>query len=285
MGKAKSEVEYTYLYNGAVTLAFNHGSHRYTVNGVFVPSVTGITNVSGKEALTYWAANMAAQYVEENLKVGEIIDEVQKLNLIEGAKTAHTIKKKQAATIGTTVHDWIEEYIKFKIAYPKDPVDMRFPINEMARNGVISFLTWVKDNDVIFQASERRVYSREFNFAGTLDVKCVIRDVPCIGDFKTSTGIWKEHIMQAAAYEACENEETNQELDITIIHIPKDGGVLKVLDIDRTTKKAAFKAFLGCKALYENQYGIDKLCKSFNEDKAAQIIPKPVEQLDLDLTE
>ena len=58
------------MYGGNVELVFNPLKHQYTVDDEVVVSVTTALGVLSKPALIYWSANMAAEYVKENIKPG-----------------------------------------------------------------------------------------------------------------------------------------------------------------------------------------------------------------------
>jgi len=49
------------LYGGRIILEYDDDKHSYTVNGNYVPSVTGILNVIAKPALIPWALNMGVR--------------------------------------------------------------------------------------------------------------------------------------------------------------------------------------------------------------------------------
>ena len=253
-------VKFYSLYNGEIELEFNSKQHRYYLHSKSIPSVTGITGVSGKEQLIAWAARMAVEHVADRLKPGVPLDEAEIEELLDGALRAHRRKKEKAATIGTIVHEWIERYIYFKI--DRKNVDMDYPVNEQARNSVFSFLKWEKENNVLWHCTEKKIFSKEYGYAGTLDNKATVNGNKCIGDIKTGSGIWKESYYQLAAYRHAETEEFKEDYPGSfILHVPKDGGDVVPYPMYGDIYQTAWQGFLGCWDVYKSNKIIEKRLK------------------------
>lgn len=202
------------LYNGTVTLMFNPIGHRYTVNGEKKIGVTTALSVISKPALLQWAVNVAIDELKVNLKAGVAYDELQLANTLESARLAHKKKKEEAAGFGTLVHNWIEKYIKGQNPEPL--------VNKTLNDAVQTFLKWVEQNNVKFIASEKPVYSKKYDYCGTIDFICEIDGKKYIGDLKTSKGIYDEYSMQVAAYRYADEEESGtQYAGSIIVRIPK----------------------------------------------------------------
>lgn len=205
------------LYNNTVELVFDSLRHRYTVNGELVPSVTAILSVISKPALIYWASNMAVDYIAEQIKPGQSYDELELEDIWTNSRKAHTQKKKKAGDIGSFVHKYVENYI-----HNRQP---SMPINEGIRLSSMKFLEWEAKNQVKFLCSEQPIYSKKYNYAGTLDFICKIGGKLYLGDLKTSGNIYSEYKMQTAAYLAARTEEFPEEKynGILIVRIGKEG--------------------------------------------------------------
>jgi len=233
------------LYKGEVSLRFEAEKHRYTVGDMIVDGVTSVLNIIDKPALIQWAANEAAAFVRENLKPGVSLDELQIEELAKSASLAHRVKKEKAANIGTITHNWIEEYIK------NGRRDL--PVNEQARKGAEAFLEWVATNHVEFVDSERKIYSKLHNYAGTLDFEAVVNGKRIIGDIKTSSGIYPTMFLQTAAYEMARTEEDGIEYAGNIIVNCRKDGTLKVGEVwDAQERKKNCQSFLAALILYRN---------------------------------
>lgn len=234
------------LYGGQVQLEFNKYGHRYTVEGkecLGVTTVLGVIDKSGP--LIYWAVGLALDYVREQVKPGLVVDEVQLKEILDTAKSAHRVKKEKAADFGTLVHEWIEQYIKGQ--------KPERPINPQMQKATDGFLMWVQKNKVEFHDSERPVYSRRYNFAGTCDFTCTINGKRYVGDIKTSNAIYDTYMMQVSAYRLAMKEE-NGMIDpydgMVIIRVPKNNGEVEVKFFNNYEANA--KAFVHALYLYQH---------------------------------
>src|SRR4051812_27417221 len=98
------------LYSGTVELTFDPVKHKYKANGKEVLGVTTVLKVINKPALMPWAAKMTAEYVEQNLKPGLALDEIQIQQLCSAAKGAYRKKAQDSADLGHLAHSWFEAY-------------------------------------------------------------------------------------------------------------------------------------------------------------------------------
>lgn len=198
------------LYNGEIELIFNEAKHLYTVGGYKVDGTTSVLGVINKPALMPWGIKMAVLYIEEQLKPGVAYDEIQITTMLSEAKMAHRRKSKEAADIGSLVHNWCKEWIAGNAP--------ELPVHEEAKRAVGKFLAWVKEKNVKFLESERMLYSKRWGYAGTVDFIAEIDGKVYVGDFKTSTGIWDEYWFQVAAYQQAYTEEfPDKKIDGTMI--------------------------------------------------------------------
>lgn len=229
-------------YNGEITIKFYPESHRYQLEGrrdylVGVTTATGMLDKS--RPLLIWASRLAKDFLIDALKKGAEITE----NLIEEAVNQHTVKKEEAATSGSLVHEWAEQYISGK--NPEVPED------ENVRNGVLAFLKWVNENDVKFIASEKTVYSRKHEYVGTLD--CIFtmgredHKILHLGDFKTSKSVYVEHTFQTAGYQEAETEEFGTVFgDKYILKFDKETGEFEAKHFPASDHEDHFQGFLAC---------------------------------------
>jgi len=233
------------LYGGKLNLLFDTEKHLYTANGKIVEGVTSITGIINKPALIYWAVNQCVDYLARVIKPGKEYDEIEIQSMLADAKYAHRKKSTEAANIGTLVHDAIETWIK---TGKKTEL-----INEKARGAFDLFLKWVKEENVKFLESERKVCSKKWGYAGTLDFICTIGEKRFIGDTKTSTGIWGEYWLQISGYQQAYEEEmaylkSNIKVDgQVIVRVGKDGS-FEVQKSDAYPRDQ--KAFNGTLVLY-----------------------------------
>lgn len=242
----ETQYETTKHYNDTVELVFDTKKHHYTWEGETVDGVTSILGVINKPALVYWSANQAAEYVEANLPLNTPLDEVQKKGLVEGAKKAHRNFLKDAADYGTLLHDWIECYIKSTIGQGSKP---NMPTNPKLKESAEKFLNWIKEFDVKFIASEQKVMSKKYKFAGTFDFLATVKGKIVLGDIKTSSGIYDEMWLQTAAYKGAYLEEfADKHIDHTLIFRCGKDGSFEVKELNDYEKN--YNAFVSALILY-----------------------------------
>jgi hypothetical protein len=212
------------LYKGEVMLNFSPFGHRYSIGEREIVGVTTILKtVIAKEALIAWAVKLSGEYMLQNFKPDTLYNAQQIKELIKNATLAHKKEVQKAGNIGKYVHEWIEKYIQAKM-YNEDPPE-KPEVNLVAIN---SFLKWEKENNVKFHQTEKVVYSRRYDYAGTLDFIAEVNGVKVIGDFKTSNYIYPEsYFLQLSAYkyaldeELKHTEEPNDIKGMLIVRIPK----------------------------------------------------------------
>jgi len=247
----------TTLYNGEVELFFENFRHQYTCNNKKVTSVTQALSVINKPALVAWAANMAVEYVSTQIEPGKSYDELQLQAIFEAGRKNHYNKKQEAGNLGTFVHKWVEQYIK-----GENPA---MPVNEALQESIKRFMTWVEKHKVTFLLAEQQIYSRKYNYTGTLDFICKIDGKMYIGDLKTSSGIYPEYLIQTAAYRFARVEEYPEEKyeGQLIVRVGKDGTFEFAVMRDEAWFRRMFVAFMAALKLQESLEAI----KEFKVDR------------------
>jgi hypothetical protein len=176
-------------------LVFDEKAHAYTWGDQFVPGVTTILGCINKPALMPWAVKMTRDYWLEALKSGRTDhDKIHKESW-----NAHKKFSKAAADIGSNVHAYAEAALK---GLPLPEL-----LTDEAKRGAEAFHKWQNAHKIKLLASERRIFSLEHFYAGTADLIAEIDGEYCVGDFKTSSGIYPEMRLQTAAYQNAIQEE------------------------------------------------------------------------------
>lgn len=235
--------ETSFHYDGKVQLLFNPAKHLYTVDGNAVYGVTSILGVIAKPQLIAWAANEAAKFIEENLKPGQSLDEIEIKKLAKDAAAAHRMKRDKSADIGHLAHAWVEHYIK---TGEKNDI-----VNPEIQNAVDAFLKWESEHSVQWLKSEVKVLSRIYNYAGTFDFIAIVDGKKVLGDLKTGSGVYPEMFLQTSAYQLAYQEEfPKEEFDgHLILNARKDGG-FEAVDSDSTDFAPNSQAFMAAVKLY-----------------------------------
>lgn len=188
------------LYKGTITLRFFPETHIYMKSGIRCSSPTGAIGIIDKsKQLVPWAGEMIENFLMNN--VGKKLTE----ELIEQAIEQPGLVKREAANIGTAAHEWIEKFVKGE----KPPM----PEKDGSILAVSNFLNWVKEHKIKFISAEKLVYSKKYNYAGTVDAIATVtgEKKPYIIDYKVSNGLYPSVALQTAAYQFADAEESGTE--------------------------------------------------------------------------
>jgi len=172
-----------------IDLEYNDAKHTYMVGERKVPSVTRVVDAVFPKHLTVWAAQAGADYWANNYGDDE--------DMYNGILNAHKQISHKAQETGVEVHKWIELYIKVKLLECGDTL-VDYP--EHVKVPMQNFHDWVESREIEWLACEKKVYSRSWEYAGTIDALAKINDKLCVIDFKTSAKIYKEYYLQVSAY-------------------------------------------------------------------------------------
>jgi len=238
-------VEKYLLYDGKVELSFDSDKHIYQVNGKIVDGVTSIIQIVDKSGpLMYWAVGQAMDYLRNNLKPGKALDEIEIREILEEASKQHRLSKTRAGNVGDLTHEYIEKAMKGE--KPK------MPVNKQIRNGIKAFVKWAKENNFKPKLVEKKVYSKRFRYAGTMDIEGLVNGKLAIIDIKTSNRIYDEMRYQVVAYQNAREEETGKKYEERwIIRLGKEDGEFEAVRLDDYEKD--FKAFLAALILYRRK--------------------------------
>lgn len=235
--------------NGHV-LEFNENTHRYTLDGKSISGVTTINKQGYPESpfLSSWKIGQGSMYVIHKLLVFYQWRLRHKQNkffkpkaelleyLIKKSKTAYMRKSKEAADIGSIVHDYanaFERHVQFDMKVIEQHVDRK-----KIERCLNKFLSWKSKNKDRMLASEDIVASPTYWFAGKFDRLAERDGLVILSDFKTSSGIYTEQFVQMAGYAIAIKEWLGIDVNgIEIVRFGKDGsfGTKLVTDYNEIT--------------------------------------------------
>ena len=129
--------------------------------------------VLAKPALVAWANRLGLQGIDSTKYVDELAD---------AGTCAHYLIECHLGSIEPDLTSFSDEQIG------------------MARNSLSKFYEWEAQNKPEVVASELGLVSEKRRFGGTIDLIARIRNRLEIVDFKTSKGLYPEHVYQLAAY-------------------------------------------------------------------------------------
>ena len=169
-------------------------------------SVTQVISVIEKPQLRYWFGKEVYRAMVVNPTLAE-----------QEALASPYKKSKEAAGRGTTVHTIVESY-----KHTKEHIES---IPEQFKGYATAFYNWVEDNDIEILEHERTVVSKEYEYAGTLDmlVKNKQSGKTFIIDVKTGKGIYPEAFLQLSAYKQALKENGIEVDDIAVLLLKEDG--------------------------------------------------------------
>jgi len=224
---------------------FDEKKHLYTLDGSPLIGVTSVLEIIAKPSLIQWAANETVKYIRENCswnqtEPGDGMYRVTEEDLNQ-AKTAHRRKKDDAASKGTDTHSIVENFVVQCLERYAGKPFAAYP------DSIKPFAEWAQKNNVTFLAAEKRMYSKNYWFAGTCDLIFEMNWKRYIGDIKTNNAIYWPMFFQTAAYQLM-HEEMYPDVSFDgnmIINLRKDGGFEVKESYAYETNKQAFLHALG----------------------------------------
>lgn len=260
-------LEPTAIYDGDVTVKMTK-NHVYYVQYKDDPlqkwqrsqGVTGaLEELYSQRALIGWAADQAASNVVKSLAgpaneswldraflsiwkgetpeaksvaINPHLNGQDLINLYEQGHAAHTRKADYGKSVGTQVHDAIDNYHRTGQQLVETSGDESQ--DTVAKDSFDAYIQWFKQSGLRILETERVVHSQRYNYCGTLDRIYIDKNGGLlIGDFKTSnlskstpTGIRAQYWSQIGAYALAYAEETGVEfVDTIIVNSPKNGKI------------------------------------------------------------
>ena len=173
-----------------MSLKYYPASHRYKLDGEWVPGVTTILGVLDKPGLRKWAASTVAEYVADNRPVIDGLYDAGRAPMVGMLKEVPWQRRDDAATRGTTFHALAEQIVRGETV---DVPELLVPLVENA-------LRFMDDYHIEPILTEACVASREHQYAGTLDLIADSTRGRAIFDWKSGKRIYATFAFQLAAY-------------------------------------------------------------------------------------
>ena len=237
-----------------IILSYNDDKHMYYVNDQKVESVTGICSRGlPKPNLVNWLVatplNEVKRLINEKLDNNEPLDRAGLERIFKTAKEKTNKIKEDAGLVGTVVHGLIEDFLKGKdIPKQSDPAVV---------NCWNLFLDWWNKQEYEVVELEKKIYSKKYNYAGTLDL--VVKDKKgnlVLMDIKTSNFISFDYFLQLNAYKFAYEEETGSKVSKSfIVKLSKKDAEIEIKEIP--LNKKLFNAFIGAKYVMEQMQSVE----------------------------
>jgi hypothetical protein len=236
--------------------------HRYALNGEHAPGVTTFIKAGYPESfnLSNWKIGQGAEYVmkllkrmgrEKPLKIDDKVSE----QLIKRAKKAYQKEAKEAAGIGSIVHDYAYLVELGRLHEATDMLKKHKDTDQWDKiiNGVRKFESWYKENMDELINSEQIVASVEHSYAGKFDRLAKRDGIFILSDFKTSNGIYIDQFIQLAAYRLAIKEWLNINIGaLEILRFGKEDGNFHTLLInDKEEIQTLTEQAIRCRQTYQ----------------------------------
>jgi hypothetical protein len=173
----------TVFYEGRVEPRHTEFQHFYAdvEDGQVYSSVTTKTSLLSRAFYKQMAADKAVDHIQSNLANLSKMEPEEIVEVFNYAREAHVHDLKKAGNWGTHGHDLVDKYMNMWIETGEKPVDIRaFIIDETSNEGICAGLSAVKfiDSYTMFPVvSEKKVLSKRYGYAGTLDSLWLIGEV------------------------------------------------------------------------------------------------------------
>jgi len=205
-------------------LVFYPASHRYRLDGQWVPGVTSILGVLNKPAIPKWAATQVAEFVADH---PDGVDELRAMGrnpMVYALKELPWSRRDEAAVKGSEIHDFAERIVNGESV----------EVPNALTGYVESAVQFMEDYGIRPVLVEAVVGSREHRYAGKLDlVADSDRHPRSVYDWKTAkSGIYGQTAWQNVAYAlaefSSENGDEQPMADVGIeasfgVHLQEDG--------------------------------------------------------------
>lgn len=180
-----------------MSLEFYPDSHRYRLDGPWVPGVT--TQLNGglpKKQLMYWSARTVAEYVADHPEDVDALRRMGRGPMVQALKETPWQARDTAAVRGTDVHALAEQLAQH------EQVDVPEHLDGYVQS-CVQFLDEWRPTTLL---TERQVAHRAHWWAGTFDLIVRLPDGRIILiDWKTNaSGVFPETALQLAAYRHAE---------------------------------------------------------------------------------
>lgn len=289
-GQVTEKYEFKFKNNDGsedvVSIRFDKDAHTYyrlevddATGQAYEVKILGITNVVGvkdkSKVLMTWAANETANYVRSEflsldpehtavIRSSDLMFQEWLFSTLTEAQKNYEALSKAATDVGHAAHDWLENHVKALIANDQDALAFneanRPRLPEKAISCCEAALSWMRLHNVRWKFTERKVYSRKYDAAGTLDGVCLVdscddpeccpkpfKDILSVIDWKSSNALYDSYRWQTASYQAFIMEELGLEIKHRwLIQLGKYDGAFKKWHITEEDYEMDLRCFVAC---------------------------------------
>lgn len=185
----------------------------YAIEGEDFPSVTHILSCIGKPALINWAASQERTLVMDtaadlylDLAQTPPMSRPVYLTTLQkrlGKEKAHKRQLAKAGEIGTQVHKLVEWNNRRTLGQEAGPEPH---VVDDAQWAFMAYQDWASSVNLEPVLIEQTVFSRQYRYAGTMDLLAKVNGRLHLIDFKTSKAVYNEAHLQNVAYQVALTE-------------------------------------------------------------------------------
>ena len=236
-------------------------SYRYYVDGEPKSSVTtDIGKRMDKGGLIFWTDQVKDQAIKRVMTQNKVpLDEIN--DFLKKVKQISEDIKVEARDIGSTLHEWIDMYLKKK----NPPLPSSEPLKTMCNK----WLTWWQKQKFEIIESELPIYSSKSDIAGCTDAivtKPSWKGQKALLDWKSSKDFYLDQVIQVETYKNFIEESTNHKIHkIAIVNIPKDPNKDLSMMVIKSDNKF-YKGFKACRYLNKLDEGWKKTVSKFKKE-------------------
>lgn len=194
------------------------------------PSLTTLLSVIASPALMGWMSANGTKKLKVlsdvlTEKMGEAALPIKTLAEVrwkEKEKTAFWKSGKEvgeeAADIGAMCHGWLEAHLQGRTPSMED-------LPPEGQKAVGSMLKWEREHHLETLKTEETFYNCKLNYAGTADWVGRLDGQLSLGDWKTSSGIWVNYLIQVWGYALADETQNAERLysQVFVGRFGKDG--------------------------------------------------------------
>ncbi|HEY1872511.1 MAG TPA: hypothetical protein VGG71_15710, partial [Chitinophagaceae bacterium] len=169
-------------------------------------------------------------------------------------------------------HKIIENYIIDAVQNHDGIVQEPGQINatdDKIQNCVSAALKWMYEHNVVWQKTETIIYSKEYNYAGTMDGLALVDGIQSVVDWKSSNYLFCDYCYQVAAYQNAYEEEHGIEIkDRWILRLGKETSEFEPWRLTPDCFHDDFRGFTDCLRLSEIHKKVEARMKAIKPKKS-----------------
>jgi len=184
-------------------IKFSPKSHRYKLGDLYLIGTTTVLGCRRKEFLQWWTVKEMYKFLGEQWNIEKTYTAKEKEELLLLGKKAWTVKKDKALDSGSIAHILVQKSIIAKVRgldnfwfFQYLPEQTRIEVS----NSYQAWLDWEKTHKIEYLVTELVMGSEVHYVGGTVDVVAIVDGQLELIDWKTSSQLSDDVVLQLASY-------------------------------------------------------------------------------------